>query len=38
MRKRKKPYTVKIAEKICSDEEEREIIQYGLHQGGDDTD
>lgn len=34
MRKRKKPYTVKIAEKICSDEEEREIIQYGLHQGG----
>ena len=33
MKKGKKPYMVKIAEKICSDEEEREIIQYGLHQG-----
>lgn len=29
----KKPYLVKIAEMISCDKEEREIIQYGLHQG-----
>lgn len=33
MKKEKKPYLVKIAEKISDDRDEQEIIQYGLHQG-----
>jgi accessory gene regulator B len=33
MKKEKKPYLVKIAEKISDDRDEQEIIQYGMHQG-----
>lgn len=34
MEKQMKKYSVRLIEKIGRDEEEREIIQYGLHQGG----
>lgn len=33
MEKERKIYLVKIAEKLSSDAEEKEILQYGLHQG-----
>jgi len=33
MEKHRKKFSIRLIEKIGHDEEEREIIQYGLHQG-----